>query len=327
MSQPVLLLGGVGAVALFIGVVVALLPARNAGLSERLSHLEDIVPLGPRQPAAQQPAPRDIVERLRQGFQAVVGARFERTGQGTRLADQLARADLHLRPTEWVMVNAGVAAGAALLAVARFGSPIWLVVGAVVGYAAAQIFLRLRQARRSKVFATQLSPMILQVSGSMKAGYTFAQALDLVAKNMPAPMGQELGRVIREVQLGLPMGEALNRMVRRNNSDDLRLMLIAVQIQAQVGGNLAQILDTIEFTVRERVRIKGEIKALTGQARASGWVLIILPFAMSGILLLVAPTYFDPMLSKTPGQIILGVAGFMVLCGYAIIRKIVNIKV
>ncbi len=161
----------------------------------------------------------------------------------------------------------------------------------------------------------------------MKAGYTFAQAIDLTAKNMPAPMGTELGRVTREVQLGLPMNEALSRMVRRNDSEDLRLLLIAVQIQSQVGGNLAHILDTIEFTVRERVRIKGEIKSLTGQARAQGWVLICMPFGMAGILMLIAPSYFDPMLQKTAGQVMLGLAGFLVLCGYGLIRRLVNIKI
>jgi tight adherence protein B len=144
---------------------------------------------------------------------------------------------------------------------------------------------------------------------------------------MPPPMGSELGRVTREVQLGLQMNEALARMVRRNDSEDLRLMLIAVQIQSQVGGNLAHILDTIEFTVRERVRIKGEIRSLTVQARASGWVLICLPFGMTGILMGIAPSYFDPMLHKTAGLILLGVAGFMMACGYGIIRRIVNIKV
>jgi tight adherence protein B len=191
----------------------------------------------------------------------------------------------------------------------------------------AQLFVRYRQSKRTKAFTAQLSPTILQLSGSMKAGYTFAQAMDLTAKNMPAPMGSELGRITREVQLGLPMNEALGRMVRRNESDDLRLLLIAVQIQSQVGGNLAHILDTIEFTVRERVRIKGEIKSLTGQARAQGWVLICMPFGMAGILMGIAPSYFDPMIKTTPGQVMLGVAGFLILCGYGLIRKVVNIKI
>jgi tight adherence protein B len=324
VSEPVLILLGVGALALFITIVVALAPGRDSTLQTRLRHLEHLGPLG----APPEPQPqRDLVGQLRHGVQSTVGARFERTDRATHLADQLARADLHLRPMEWIIARVGFAAAVAALAFLRFGTPIAALPGAAIGYAAAQLFLRFRQSKRTKAFSAQLSPMILQVSGSMKAGYTFAQAVDLVARNTPPPMGQELGRVSREVQLGLPMNEALNRMVRRNESEDLRLMLIAVQIQAQVGGNLASVLDTIEFTVRERIRIKGEIKSLTGQARASGWVLIILPFGMTGILQLIAPTYFSPMFHKTAGLVMLGLVGFMLLCGYGIIRKIVNIKV
>jgi tight adherence protein B len=324
VSEPVLLLAGVGALALFIGILVVAVPGRGSMLQSRLRHLESIVPGGAPKGQLQ---PSDLLGQIRQGVQSTLGARFERTDRGTRLADQLASADLHLRPTEWIIARLAIGALVAALAFLRFGTPIAALPGAAAGYLGCQLFLRVRQSRRTKAFAAQLSPMILQVSGSLKAGYTFAQAIELVSHNTPPPMGQELGRVSREVQLGLPMSEALNRMVRRNDSEDLRLMLIAVQIQSQVGGNLASVLDTIEYTVRERIRIKGEIKTLTGQARASGWVLIILPFAMTGILQVIAPSYFSPMFHKTAGWIMLGLAGFMILCGYAIIRKIVNIKV
>ena len=140
-------------------------------------------------------------------------------------------------------------------------------------------------------------------------------------------MGTELSRLVRETQLGVPQVEALAHMNTRNRSDDLKLMLTAVQIQSQVGGNLAQILDTIEFTIRERIRIKGEIKTITAQARISGYILIVLPFALGGILSLVAPSYFTPMLHETVGLIMLGIGGFFLMCGYLIIRKIVNIRV
>ncbi len=326
MSGSVLILAGVGAVALFVAVLVAVAPGADSMLHSRLRHLEALVPLGPQAERQQRP-PRDLVQQLRRGVQALVGARFERTDRGNRLADRLARADLRVRPTEWIIISSGFAVLVGAAVWLRFGTLVAAFPGLVVGYVAAQLFLRQRISKRSKAFNKQLSPTILQISSSMKAGYTFAQAIDLVAKNTPAPMGSELARVTREVQLGLPMNEALNRMVRRNDSDDLRLMAIAVQIQSQVGGNLAQILDTIEFTVRERVRIKGEIKALTGQARASGWVLIALPFAMTGILEMIAPAYFGPMFSNPIGMVLLGTSGLMVLMGYGFIRKIVNIQV
>ena len=323
MTSPTILLAGGGAVALFAAILVFILPSGDSILHNRLRNLGDVAPPVPKESAV----PRNPLGQVRHAVQSAVGSRFERTDRGSHLADRLARADLKVRPTEWVLISIGAAAVGGALLYLRFGAALFGLIGVVLGYAGAQFFVRFRQSKRTKAFNAQLSPTILQLSGSMKAGYTFAQAIDLTAKNMPAPMGSELGRVTREVQLGLPMNEALSRMVRRNESEDLRLLLIAVQIQSQVGGNLAHILDTIEFTVRERVRIKGEIKSLTGQARAQGWVLICMPFGMAGILMLIAPSYFDPMLQKTAGQVLLGVAGFLVLCGYGLIRRLVNIKI
>ena len=323
MTSTAILLAGVGALALFGAILAFILPGGDSKLQSRLRQLDELQPVV----AKEEPASRDPLGQIRGAVQTVFGSRFEHSDRGSRMADRLARAGLKVRPTEWILISGGAALLGGALAYLRFGSMIAAPIGAVVGYVATQLFVRYRQGQRSKAFTAQLSPTILQLSGSMKAGYTFAQSIDLSAKNLPAPMGTELGRVTREVQLGLPMNEALSRMVRRNDSEDLRLMLIAVQIQSQVGGNLAHILDTIEFTVRERIRIKGEIKALTGQARASGWVLIALPFGMTGILMMIAPTYFDPMLKTTPGHVMLGLAGFMILCGYGIIRKIVNVKV
>ncbi|MGD0447120.1 MAG: type II secretion system F family protein [Candidatus Dormibacteria bacterium] len=323
MTSPTILLAGGGAVALFAAILVFILPSGDSILHNRLRNLGDVAPPVPKESAV----PRNPLGQVRHAVQSAVGSRFERTDRGSHLADRLARADLKVRPTEWVLISIGAAAVGGALLYLRFGAALFGLIGVVLGYAGAQFFVRFRQSKRTKAFNAQLSPTILQLSGSMKAGYTFAQAIDLTAKNMPAPMGSELGRVTREVQLGLPMNEALSRMVRRNDSEDLRLLLIAVQIQSQVGGNLAHILDTIEFTVRERVRIKGEIKSLTGQARAQGWVLICMPFGMAGILMLIAPSYFDPMLQKTAGQVLLGVAGFLVLCGYGLIRRLVNIKI
>jgi tight adherence protein B len=321
VSTTAILCSALGAAALFIGLVLALLPTGRSEL-RRLETLEQRIDPLPTPQQAGSP-----LDRLRRGLQRSVGSRFERTDRAGQLADRLARADLKLRPAEWILVSLGATAAVAVLALLRFGSPIAALIGAVVGYVGAQAVLPIRASRRAKAFDAQLSPAMLAISGAMKAGYTFAQAVDLAAKNSPNPIGAELARLTREVQLGIPMNDAFVRMVKRNESEDLRLMLVAVQIQSQVGGNLAQIIDTIEFTVRERVRIRGEIKTLTSQARASGYVLLALPFALGGILMVIAPTYFSPMVHKLPGQIMLGMAAFMMACGYGIIRKITAIKV
>jgi tight adherence protein B len=144
----------------------------------------------------------------------------------------------------------------------------------------------------------------------------------------------EFARVVREVNLGLPFEQALNNMVRRVRSEDLELMTVAISIQYQVGGNLAEILDSIAFTIRERIRIKGEIKTLTAQQRMSGYVVALLPVGLLGVLTLIAPKFMEPMFMKPPelfglpmGVVILIAGGIFMAIGFMIIRKIVDIQV
>jgi tight adherence protein B len=316
-----LILAAVGGIALVVAVWVLLAPSDRSGALARLSN----------EPAVAAPSAAeqrgDAARALRAQLQSAVGARLEKSKGGSKLADGLARADLKLRPAEWLLTSAAVSALTAALLTLRFNTAVMAPVGFGIGWLMCAFFMRMRQSQRRKKFEAQLAPTILAISGALKAGYTFGQGVDLVSKNVPLPMGEELARITREAQLGVPLVEALGRMVKRNDSEDLRLLLTAVQIQQQVGGNLAQILDTIEFTIRERIRIKGEIKTITSQARVSGYILIGLPFALGGILSLLAPSYFTPMLHQTIGLIMLGIGGFFLVCGYGIIRKIVNIKV
>ncbi len=147
-------------------------------------------------------------------------------------------------------------------------------------------------------------------------------------------MSTEFSRVIREVNLGLPFEQAMENMVRRVRSDDLELMATAINIQHTVGGNLAEILDSIAFTIRERIRIKGEIRTLTAQQRLSGYVVGFLPIGLAGFLFVAAPHFMDPMFAKPPealglplGMVILAFGGFMMFIGFMLIRRIVDIEV
>jgi len=155
-----------------------------------------------------------------------------------------------------------------------------------------------------------------------------------VVRESRPPVSTEFGRVIREVNLGLSFDVALENMVRRVRSDDLELMATAIAIQHTVGGNLAEILDSIAFTIRERVRIKGEIRTLTAQQRLSGYVVGFLPIGLAGFLFIAAPAFMKPMfddrvslIGLPAGVIILIVAGFMMFLGFMLIRKIVDIEV
>jgi len=140
-------------------------------------------------------------------------------------------------------------------------------------------------------------------------------------------MGEEMGRVVREVNLGLGMEEALSNLVRRIKSDDLDLMVTAIGVQQQVGGNLAEILDTIAFTIRERVRIKGEIRTLTAQGRYSGYLVAFLPIGIAVTLNFINPEFMQPLFTETIGRILLATGAIMMFIGFTAIRKITDIKV
>ena len=206
-------------------------------------------------------------------------------------------------------------------------SPIAFIPCPIVVYILSGFFLKFRQKRRTRAFNNQLGDTLMLLSNALKAGHSFAQALASVAKNANPPISDEFARATREIALGINVDEALNHMVARNKSEDFDLMVTAVQIQRVVGGNLAEILDTIAFTIRERVRIQGEIRTLTAQARASGWIITILPIALAGFLALISPSYFDPMITDPLGHIMLGMAIFSIAIGAVAIQKIVKIEV
>jgi tight adherence protein B len=156
----------------------------------------------------------------------------------------------------------------------------------------------------------------------------------MVVRETQPPISTEFARVIREVNLGLPLDVALANMTRRVRSDDLDLMTTAISIHHQVGGNLAEILDSIAFTIRERVRIKGEIKTLTAQQRMSGYVFGFLPIVLVLLISFIAPTFLEPLFRRPPevlglplGLVVLAFGGFMMLLGFIAIRRIVDIEV
>jgi len=221
-----------------------------------------------------------------------------------------------------------------LIAQSQVGSPIALLVGLLIGFFIPRFWLGRRKSGRLNAFNKSLPDTIMLIANALRAGSSFLQAIELVVRETRPPISTEFGRVIREVNLGLPFDQALENMVRRVRSDDLELMATAIAIQHQVGGNLAEILDSIAYTIRERVRIKGEIRTLTAQQRLSGYVVGFLPIALAGFLFIAAPGFMDPMFANPPavlglpaGVVILIFGGFMMFIGFMLIRKIVDIEV
>jgi tight adherence protein B len=259
---------------------------------------------------------------------------------GANLARDIARADLRLKPSEFLLIWAGSTIGIPLAMILlsplipAFGSPLVWLVGAFVGFLLPRFWLARRRNSRLGAFNKQLPDTITLIANALRAGSSFLQAIELVVRESRPPISTEFARVIREVNLGLPFDQALENMVRRVRSDDLELMATAISIQHQVGGNLAEILDSIAYTIRERVRIKGEIRTLTAQQRLSGYIVGFLPIGLLLFLFVAAPKFINPMFQQPPGifgvplgVILLGIAGIMMGIGFLLIRRIVNIEV
>jgi tight adherence protein B len=265
---------------------------------------------------------------------------LERKDFATRLATDLARADLKMKPAEfisaWVAVPLVFTAFAFLIGtvIPAFQSPIVLVIVFLIGAYAPKFYLKRRAAKRLNEFNAQLPDTITLLSNSLRAGSSFLQGMDLVKREAGGPMADEFDRVIREMNLGQGLEATLNNLVRRVDSADLELVVTAINIQSQVGGNLANVLDAIAFTIRERIRIKGEINTLTAMGRYSGYVLLALPPALGGILFLISPQYMGAMFEKPPelaglpmGIFLFAIGAVSMGIGYFFIRRIVNIKV
>jgi tight adherence protein B len=257
-----------------------------------------------------------------------------------RLSTEIARADLKLRPAEfvaaWIASPFVFTAAAYVLGFVfpGFANPIALALAFLVGAFFPRFYLRYRQGKRLKAFSTQLPDTITLLGNSLRAGSSFLQGLELVTREARPPISEEFERVVREMSLGVALQPALNNLVRRVASEDLELMVTAINIQSQVGGNLATVLDSIAYTIRERVRIQGEIKTLTAMQRYSGYVITLLPVGLGAILFLISPTYMVVMLNNPPemfglplGVVFFAVGLISMFFGYILIRRIVDIKV
>lgn len=265
---------------------------------------------------------------------------MEREDRGARLAVELARADMKLRPAEFVLAWAAspflfIAVTFALSIIfPALGNPVALAVAGAIGAYFPRFYLKRRQGKRLKAFGEQLPDTITLLANSLRAGSSFLQGIELVTREGRPPISEEFERVVREMQLGMALQPALMNLSRRVASEDLELMVTAINIQSQVGGNLATVLDAIAHTIRERVRLIGEINTLTAMQRYSGYVITALPVGLGLILMLISPTYMGPMFERPPeafglplGIIFLLVGLFSMGVGYFFISRIVDIKV
>ena len=260
-----------------------------------------------------------------------VNKRLEGSSMGGGIARDLARADIKLRPAEYIALMFIAAVGIGAVAWFFGGrSLIPAVIGAIVGAFLPRFYVKQQQSKRLIRFSEQLPDMLNLMVNSLRAGYSTMQAMEAVSKELPPPICDEFRRVVQEMQLGVPMERTLDNLLRRIPSDDLDLTIAAVNVQREVGGNLAEILDTISYTIRERVRIKGEIRVLVTQQVYSGRFLSMIPVAISLGLWFLNRKYM--MLFFAPDSRTIGIPALicgvlLIVAGYFVMNKVADIEV
>ncbi|MBU0493965.1 MAG: type II secretion system F family protein [Chloroflexi bacterium] len=258
---------------------------------------------------------------------AQIDKRIAKQGFATSLGQEIARANLKITVTEFFLLSGGATIVGALAGYLLTRELLVAVGAALVGLVLPRLILRQRKTARLHAFEDQLGDTITLMANSLRSGYSILQSMEMVSKEAGPPVSVEFARVVREIGLGLPQQEALDNLLRRIESADLDLTVTAINVQREVGGNLAKILDTIGHTIRERVRIKGEIRVLTSQQRLSMYIIIALPFFLSGVIYMINPAYMGKLFEPGPILCLPGCALFMIFIGYLVIRKIVNIDV
>ena len=336
--SPTILVAAVAALAILLIAAGIATSGRGSAVAERLERYASGRQEAPKPESTGQGPISDLIAQS--SAIAALNRVVEQRDFGANIQRELARADLKLKVSEYLFIWAGAIVGIPVF-MFIFGfflpalqNPIMLLIGAVAGFFLPRFYVGRRQGGRLKSFNKQLPDTITLLANALRAGSSFLQAIELVVRESRPPISTEFQRVIREVNLGLPFEQALQNMVRRVKSDDLDLMATAISIQYQVGGNLAEILDSIAYTIRERVRIKGEIQTRTAQQRISGYVVAFLPIGLAGFLFLIAPSFMAPMFDASvniggipTGMILIGVGLTMMFIGFMAIRKIVDIEV
>ncbi|GAB6157737.1 type II secretion system F family protein [Desulfotomaculum varum] len=252
---------------------------------------------------------------------------FAKRAISKRMELELTKADIPLRGEEFMVLVLLAGLGSALFFLMLTLNLVLCLIAALIGLVIPFFLVRLTRQKRLLNFNSQIGDALVIMSNSLRSGFSFLQAMDMVRKELPDPISKEFGRTFKEINLGTPAEEALQNMAQRVKSDDLDLLVTAVLIQRQVGGNLAEVLDNIAETIRERIRIKGQIRTLTAQGRISGYVIGLLPLALAAVMFVISPAYLMTLFTSPVGLLLVAGAIISELMGVFLIKKIVDIEV
>jgi tight adherence protein B len=312
--------------ALFFGAVVAVVLALAWPRSRKYERIQQIAMFGPARtapkPKAEAESAGSVIARTALAASAsVVG----RAGIESRLALRLERAGMRLSPAEWLLLRACVTVAVGVLLFAFLGWPAGLV-GLAVGWIGTALFTSLRADRRGRVFAEQLPDALQLVIGSLKSGFSLPQALESLVRESPDPVAAEFGRALDEHRLGADVSDALERVAARTQSEDLGWAVMAVRIQREVGGNLAEVLQTTVDTMRERGRLRRHVRALSAEGRLSAWVLIGLPLALGAFMFTFRRNYLAPLVTDPLGIAMLVGGGVLFVVGIFWMSRVIKVE-
>jgi tight adherence protein B len=251
----------------------------------------------------------------RRDFEEVLGLRLEAAG-------------VPLRSAEWLLIHVGLTLGMGLLFLLLFGGALVpALIGVAIGFLAPWFYLSFKETRRLNAFLGQLPDTLQLLSGSLSAGYSLPQAVDTVVREGQPPIVTEFNRALVEARLGVPLEDALDSVAARMKSKDFAWVVMAVRIQREVGGNLAEVLTTVAATLRERERLRRQVLVLSAEGRLSAWILGGLPIVFGTYLALVRREYLRPLYTELLGYILLGMGLTFLTVGILWLRKVVKVEV
>ncbi len=310
----------IGVMAIFVGLG-RIIASRDPSIKDRLdlwSHLstgEDL--------ESETSQPDRAGSRIANGLNRLISRR----AFASAVATELARANMAWTVTEYMILSAASVGVFFLLAWIISRQVALAAIAGIIGWRVPGLLVRRAQDKRLNSFQDQLPNVLTLLVGTLRSGYGMTAALDTVAQQMPPPVSEEFGRVVREIGLGLPAVQALRNLVRRVRSDDLDLVVTAIAIQYEVGGNLAIILETISDTIRERVRLKAQLRTLTVQHRLTRSILTGLPFVMAGLIYLLNPKYMLGLFAPGITLIIPIASVVFIVLGWVLMGRISKIEI
>ena len=324
-----LMLAGIGAAG--VGLLVLLLGALGVFGGSRTETVEDRIAAytrkGSRKLAAskQQPAQQGVTA---QAVGLAEKALSGNVGLSERLGDKLEAAGMSIKPAEWLLAHAGIAFTSGLLALLlSSGSILIMLVGLFFGLGAPWVYLSFKTSRRIKAFKYSLADTLQLMSGSLSAGLSLAQSVDTVVREGSDPIAGEFRRALVEARLGVEIEDALSSVAERMKSVDFEWVVMAIRIQREVGGNLAELLTKVAATIREREYLERQVLALSAEGRLSVWILGGLPPGFMLYLMVANREYLQPLISTMIGYVMLGVMATLLVVGIFWMKKLVKVDV